>query len=148
MRRFDVRFMVIIITVIILSTASLSIASELIYRPTNPSFGGDSNNGQWMLNSAENQNRFKEPAELSSQGEKGTLESFQDSLTRQLINKLSMRIADLASQGTPLTSPLTYDLDGYQITLQDVDTGHGHAIEVLILDPSTGSSTSFQVPYI
>jgi len=148
MEKYEGRLMAMLVLVMVLFTGAGAPASELIYRPTNPSFGGDPNNGQWLLNSASDQNRFKNPDELSSPGEKGTLESFKDSLTRQLISKLSIKIADIASNGTTLTTPLTYDLDGFEITIRDFDTGNGHVLEVTILDPSTGSTTSFQVPYI
>ncbi|MCJ8152013.1 MULTISPECIES: curli assembly protein CsgF [Shinella] len=35
-----------------LSTAGAGFASELVYRPINPSFGGDPLNGNWLLSQA------------------------------------------------------------------------------------------------
>lgn len=36
----------------LLGAAAPALASELIYRPVNPSFGGDALNGNWLLSQA------------------------------------------------------------------------------------------------
>ena len=38
-----------------------SVAQNLVYKPKNPAFGGDTFNYQWMLSSAESQNLLKDP---------------------------------------------------------------------------------------
>jgi curli production assembly/transport component CsgF len=35
-------------------------AQDLLYKPKNPAFGGDTFNYQWMISSAESQNKFKD----------------------------------------------------------------------------------------
>ena len=35
-------------------------AQDLVYKPRNPAFGGDTFNYQWMIGSAESQNKFKD----------------------------------------------------------------------------------------
>jgi curli production assembly/transport component CsgF len=35
-------------------------AQDLVYKPKNPAFGGDTFNYQWMIGSAESQNKFKD----------------------------------------------------------------------------------------
>jgi len=44
----------------LVSTANIS-AGELIYRPINPSFGGDPLNGSYLLNKAQAQDNNKDP---------------------------------------------------------------------------------------
>ena len=57
-------------------------AQDLVYKPKNPAFGGDTFNYQWLMSSAENQNKFKEKASV---GETQTeLEQFKASLNSQL----------------------------------------------------------------
>jgi curli production assembly/transport component CsgF len=35
----------------------------LVYKPRNPAFGGDTFNYQWLMSSAENQNKFKDKSQ-------------------------------------------------------------------------------------
>ena len=59
-------------------------ASGLEYTPVNPSFGGNPLNGNTLLNSAQSQNKTKDPS-LDANGD--ALEDFNDRLQR--INSLS-----------------------------------------------------------
>lgn len=72
---------------LVLSINSLLIAnvfaSELIYQPINPSFGGSPLNGSYLLNKAQAQNKHKASVEPKSYAEK-----FQESLERAYINKM------------------------------------------------------------
>ena len=38
-------------------------SQQLVYKPRNPNFGGDTFNYQWLLSSAEAQNTFSDPNE-------------------------------------------------------------------------------------
>ncbi len=38
-------------------------SQQLVYKPRNPNFGGDTFNYQWLLSSAEAQNTFEDPNE-------------------------------------------------------------------------------------
>ncbi len=66
-------------------------ASELVYQPINPSFGGNPLNGSFLLNKAQAQNKHKAPIKQKSSAEK-----FQESLERAYINKIVREITDLA----------------------------------------------------
>lgn len=66
-------------------------ASELVYTPINPSFGGSPLNGSMLLNKAQSQNKHKAPI-----NEKSYAEKFQDSLERAYINRMVREITDLA----------------------------------------------------
>ncbi|UUC45264.1 curli production assembly/transport component CsgF [Flavobacterium cerinum] len=63
-------------------------AQDLVYKPINPAFGGDTFNYQWLLSSADSQNKFKEPTSdlYKPQTE---LERFKENLNNQLLNYIS-----------------------------------------------------------
>lgn len=63
-------------------------AQDLVYKPINPAFGGDTFNYQWLLNSADSQNKYKEPVNdlYKPQTE---LERFKENLNNQLLNYIS-----------------------------------------------------------
>ena len=62
---------------IVLLTLSVS-AQDLVYKPRNPAFGGDTFNYQWLASSAESQNKFKETS--TAKTAKTDLEKFADQL--------------------------------------------------------------------
>lgn len=65
-------------------------ATELIYRPVNPAFGGNPLNGPTLLNEATAQNGFKAPiAEKTPTPTKSQLQLFKDNLERAILNKLA-----------------------------------------------------------
>ncbi|MBE0362952.1 curli production assembly/transport component CsgF [Pseudoalteromonas ulvae UL12] len=72
-------------------SVSHAFASELVYTPINPSFGGSPLNGSMLLNKAQSQNKHKAPI-----NEKSYAEKFQDSLERAYINRMVREITDLA----------------------------------------------------
>ena len=51
-----------------LTVSMTASASELIYRPTNPSFGGNPLNSSHLLGTANAQNDYKDPSTGSSSG--------------------------------------------------------------------------------
>lgn len=69
--------------------ASTLTATELVYTPVNPSFGGSPLNGNFLLQKAQAQNAHAEPL-----NEKTFVDKFQEALERNLINSLTRRIAD------------------------------------------------------
>lgn len=80
------------ITTIIVLLAPLSIsATELVYTPINPSFGGSPLNASMLLNKAQAQNKHKAPIIKQSYAEK-----FQDSLERTYLNRMVREITDIA----------------------------------------------------
>jgi curli production assembly/transport component CsgF len=116
-------------------------AAELIYVPINPSFGGNALNAQWLANQAAAQNEFKEKEEETF-FDMDPMERFEESLTRQILSRLSYRIIEKAFGESELESG-HYEIGDYII---DVDTG-GENIKVIINNPETGGSTIIEVPY-
>jgi len=80
------------IVLTIITTLSFSVsATEIIYTPINPSFGGNPLNANMLLSKAQAQNKHKAPVV-----EKGYAEQFQDSLERTYLNRMVREITDMA----------------------------------------------------
>lgn len=78
-----------LLSLAVLCIAHTSQATELIYTPVNPSFGGNPLNGSFLLNKAQAQNDNK-----ASSTEKDFVTRFKESLERNLINSITRGIAD------------------------------------------------------
>lgn len=119
-------------------------ATEMVYYPVNPSFGGSPLNGPWMLNSAQAQNKHTDPDagggfELE---EKTPLQQFNESLERAVLNRLaSTASAQLAGADGQL-QPGTVETGNFIIDI--VDLGGG-VLQITTTDKVLGTSTSFQV---
>ncbi len=109
-------------------------ASELVYTPVNPNFGGSPLNGSHLLNSANAQNTYKDPSSSSSSYERpSALERFASSLESRLLSQLMTDIGN-GNTGSMVT-------DDYIIDITD----DGGALTVMITDLATNESTEIQV---
>lgn len=68
---------------------SFCYSQDLVYKPKNPALGGDTFNYQWMLSSAESQNKFEDPNQEDRFTQPSQLERFKENLNNQLLNYLS-----------------------------------------------------------
>lgn len=121
---------------------SVITATELVYTPINPSFGGSPFNAQWLMNSAQSQNKLKEPREEWKMPERDPIEDFKTSLNRQILYNLSRKIVDSAFGEEGITEG-HYDLEDYTI---DISVGL-EGIRVILTDSVTGNQTIIEVPY-
>ena len=127
------------LTLLLLVLSYLVNAQALVYKPVNPAFGGDTFNYQWLLNSAESQNKFKEP---STPTETQTdLQKFKASLNSQLLSQIS---SSLYKQqfGTDGLSEGSYTFGNYAV---DVFPSSDR-LSVNILDTTTGEQTQVIIP--
>jgi curli production assembly/transport component CsgF len=111
-------------------------ASELVYTPINPSFGGNPLNGSWLLNQAQAQNRFSPERDL--------MEDFEERLTRNVLARLARMIIDEAfgEYGEGLEAGY-YEVGNYTIDITtDLDF-----ITIFMEDVVTGDTTTIKVPY-
>ncbi len=71
-------------------------ATELVYTPVNPSFGGSPLNGAWLLGSAQAQNDTKDPDALDRGSLAGTsaLDRFTSQLESRLLSDLLGNVKD------------------------------------------------------
>jgi curli production assembly/transport component CsgF len=130
--------------------ASAVSASELIYTPINPNFGGSPLNGSWLLNQAQVQDSFEDPdAEDDFLFDDETnIDVFRDSLNRLILSGLAGIIIDEVFddiEDTGLDEGInTFTTDGFSIT---IDKTQGATLNVDIEDQISGDSTSLKIPY-
>lgn len=128
-----------------------SFGQDLVYKPKNPAFGGDTFNYQWMLSSAESQNLFKDPNMKTGFEQKSELERFRDNLNSQLLSYLSRELFNnefgtgTAGSGSGTGSGLeegVYTFGSLSVELYESNLG----LVVNILDIFTGEETQVIIP--
>ena len=113
-------------------------ASELVWKPINPSFvGGDPLNGNFLLNEAQLQNDKTLP-----KAQTDSLSDFNNTLNRQLLYQLSSKIVS-AAFGESGLKPGHYVMGNFSVDISTDASG----INVSIVDSTTGGSTTVQVPF-
>jgi curli production assembly/transport component CsgF len=122
---------------LLLATALPAPASELVYAPVNPNFGGNPLNGSYLLNNAEAQNKYKDSSARSRSAFKTptALDRFVSSLESRLLSEL---LNDISAGNT---GSLHTDLFDILIT-QDPDSGE---LLIQITDNQTGEITEITV---
>jgi len=124
-----------------------SVAQNLVYKPKNPAFGGDTFNYQWMLSSAESQNLLKDPDGEKGYEQQSELERFRDNLNSQLLSYLSRELFDnqfgTGTSGTGFgTHNGVYTFGSLSVELYESNLG----LVVNILDILTGEETQVIIP--
>lgn len=114
-------------------------AQALVYKPINPAFGGDTFNYQWMIGSAEAQNKHKDKTEEKET--KTELEQFKASLNSQLLSQVSSQLFK-QQFGTDGLSEGSYTFGSYAVDVYPTSEG----LSVNILDTSTGETTQVIIP--
>ncbi len=115
-------------------------SQNLVYRPMNPFFGGDTFNYQQLLAEANAQNDFQEDQGLNF-NQPTDLENFTASLNRQLLNSISQ---DLFQQqfGDQTLTVGTFVFGSLVVDVQPTSNG----LSINILDTSTGEQTQIIIP--
>jgi curli production assembly/transport component CsgF len=110
-------------------------ASEMIYRPINPSFGGNALNGSFLLSIANAQNTIEDPDQRSSPSfeRPSDIDRFTSSLQSRLLSQL---LSDLGedNSGSLVTEDFAIDIiddsGNLTVTIQDLNTNEVTEIEV------------------
>lgn len=125
-----------------LAVSSTASASEIVYVPINPSFGGNPMNGAVLLNSAQATKRHEEnPLGGMNLSERSPLQSFNESLERAILSRLaSSATAEIFNDDGSLKTG-TVTTNNFTIVITDV----GDSLMITTTDRVTGASTSFQV---
>ncbi|MFL6675432.1 MAG: curli assembly protein CsgF [Massilia sp.] len=123
--------------------ATVACASELVYVPVNPAFGGSPLNASGLLSTAQLTNKHKDPAAIAAAATKQTpLQQFTDMLERSVLGQLSSAAtAGIMGSGGKL-QPGTVETGNFRIAI--VDAGGGRLI-ITTTDKVSGASTSFEV---
>ena len=114
-------------------------SQDLVYKPKNPAFGGDTFNYQWLLSSAEAQNLYKE--EKETRKDKTELERFTDNLNNQLLSKITTSLFQ-QQFGTAGITEGTYTFGSLTVEVYPSSLG----LVVNILDTVTGEQTQVIIP--
>lgn len=131
------------LTIVVLLSTLVTHGQALVYRAQNPSFGGDTFNYNWMLSSAQAQNKLKDPlAAVNKDATKmDALADFTNGLNRQILNSISQRLFK-DQFGEEGIKEGTYTFGDFVV---DVSPGSGGLI-IRITD-GKGGETSITVPY-
>ncbi|WP_456423165.1 curli production assembly/transport component CsgF [Lutibacter sp.] len=129
-----------IFTVIIFLIPYFLFSQNLVYKPINPFFGGDTFNYQQLLAAANAQNDFEEDNGFNF-SQPTDLENFTESLNRQLLNSISQ---DLFRQQFG-DQALTVGTFVFGSLVVDVSPSSGGLL-INILDTSTGEQTQITIP--
>ena len=129
----------------LLSLSSLGAnATELVYTPVNPVFGGNPINGSVLLNNAQAQNNKKDPdATTSLSSQRSSLQQFNDTLQRAILSRVAASATSSIIGATGQLVPgSSFDTPDFSISVIALPSG---ALEVTTTDKVTGQTTSFQV---
>ncbi|MCH9661957.1 MAG: curli assembly protein CsgF [Bacteroidetes bacterium] len=125
------------LTILILFLSLCSYGQQLVYKPINPAFGGETFNHQWLLAAANAQNSFTDPNEDANRSE---LDQFSENLNRQILGQLSRSLFN--SQLADGLEPGSFNFGN--LALEIFESSEGLVIN--ILDISTGEQTQIIVP--
>jgi len=128
-----------------LLASSPATATEMVYYPLNPSFGGSPLNGPVLLNSALATNKHTDPAadqDLYGGGQQSPLEIFQDTLERAILGRLAASATSRIVGEDGKLIPGNLETENFTINIVDVGGG---LLSITTIDKVTGGSTTFQV---
>ena len=110
-------------------------ATELVYTPVNPSFGGNPLNGTWLLNNAQAQNDYDDPDLKDRTAIAGTsaLERFSSQLQSRLLGQLLDNIST-GNTGSLSTDAFIVNVidDSGALTIEVTDRATGEISEILV----------------
>ncbi len=120
----------------------MGFGQDLIYKPVNPAFGGDTFNYNWLLSSAQAQDLTEDTRTRSTANDRNTLDDFTESLNRQLLSQLSRQLVS-AQFGEAGLEEGNYTIGNYQIDVTSTLDG----LSITVLDSSVGDQTQIIIPY-
>jgi curli production assembly/transport component CsgF len=112
-------------------------ATELVYTPVNPSFGGSPLNGAWLLGNAQAQNKKKDPDALdrsSLLGNQSALDRFTSQLESRVLGDLLSGVKD-GKTGAVTTDDFivrVYNGDAGMLIVEITDRLTGEMSEIII----------------
>jgi len=116
---------------------------DLVYKPVNPAFGGETFNYQWLLNSAQAQNLIEEPENDSFSFDTGSdLENFAETLNRSILSQISRQVTT-SQFGEAGLEEGSYTIGNFQIDVDNTAEG----LSITILDTALGEQTQVIIPF-
>ncbi|MBI1225439.1 MAG: hypothetical protein GC192_09410 [Bacteroidetes bacterium] len=121
--------------------ASQMSAQDLVYKPKNPAFGGDTFNYNWLLSSAQAQDLTTENHNKAIT-QKSTVDAFASNLNNLLLSQISRQI--ITSQfGENGLQDGQYTLGNFQVDVASTLEG----LTITIFDQVQGESTQIVIPF-
>jgi len=119
-------------------------ATEIIYRPVNPSFGGDPLNGPNLMSGANAQNHYTAPSALSPTSAYGatSLQQFTAMLQQSILSRVASAVSGSVVDAKGNLVPGTVTIGSISVTVLDLGT----TLKITTLDTSSGQSNTFEVP--
>jgi curli production assembly/transport component CsgF len=117
-------------------------ASELVYQPVNPSFGGHPANGPGLLATATATSKHTARDPLGSMFDSSPLAQFNQSLERTVLSQLASAATSKLTGPDGRLLPGTFSTENFIITVVDVGGG---VLRITTTDKKTGATTSFEV---
>lgn len=117
-------------------------ATELVYVPVNPNFGGSPSNGPGLLAAASATNKHGQQGLGSSPLNQTPLEQFNQTLERTVLSQLAAAATSKLMGPDGKLVPGTFSTENFVITVTDLGGG---VLRVTTTDKTTGAVTTFEV---
>ncbi|AMA46355.1 curli assembly protein CsgF [Pseudomonas monteilii] len=117
-------------------------ASELVYVPNNPSFGGNPLNGPVLLNQATAQNKFTEKSASGSASAQNALTQFNSMLQSAILSRVSSAVTSSIVGADGRLTPGTVETTDFTINITNLSGG---LLQIVTTDKTTGQTTQFQI---
>ncbi|MEM9103799.1 MAG: curli assembly protein CsgF [Pseudomonadota bacterium] len=129
--------------IFILVVSHITSASEIIYEPLNPTFGGNPLNGSFLLGKAQSQNDHQEDSITTS-----ALERFNETLERNILNGLAREFTNLAFgeegfAGQDLIEGAQYRYGAFVLQVLSLSSD---TMQIKITNTDTGDETTIEIP--
>ena len=133
----------ILLTLLFPCSLILIQAQQLVYKPINPAFGGDTFNYQWMLSSANAQNQFDDDTSKYGNMLNGlnSMDNFTETMNRQLLSQLSQKLFS-EQFGDSTIKPGNYMFGSLYLDIVESSQG----LMINILDIQDGSQSQILIP--
>ncbi len=141
----NIKFCVPVIACLTLLVSTDGRATEMVYTPVNPSFGGSPLNGPVLLNSANAQNSHKAPASssaLSGYKAPSALDNFNQRLQSTILDRMASKLTSSIFDASGNLIPGVVETSTFKIVIADLGNG---LLQITTTDKATGASTTFQI---
>jgi curli production assembly/transport component CsgF len=127
----------------ILLWSGAACATELVYVPVNPNFGGSPSNGPGLLAVASASNKHGAQSGLGSSAlNQSPLAQFNQTLERMVLSQLASSATSKLMGPDGKLMPGTFSTENFIITVTDLGGG---VLRVTTTEKATGAVTSFEV---
>ncbi|MCC6726195.1 MAG: curli assembly protein CsgF [Saprospiraceae bacterium] len=121
--------------------ASQLAAQDLVYKPKNPAFGGDTFNYNWLLSSAQVQDLTSD-TRTKTTSSRNSVDAFASNLNNLLLSQISRQL--ISDQfGENGLQDGTYTLGNFQVDVATTLDG----LTITIFDQAQGESTQIVIPF-